>query len=544
MPKNKRAMLAPVAVMVACFLAGHGYLKAQSSEDQAQGVIRGTVRDSQSPLYGILVKAEAQSENRSVTVFTDENGEYLFPSMPAGKYFVSVGMKRHAIVDVGSSPVTQDFVVELGPAFLNQTSGISWFDILPGTEEQKKMLSYQCSGCHSIWRIVNRSRRSTEGYLSLIRWMSSIGGAYRMTLEEEHFPALANYLNDAVRPNLRSGPRVKEAIVRPRGEGARAVITEWNLPEEFGVFSAVRTDSKGTMWFTISGFDGALGKLDPRTGEYQTWPAPLGDTIRNGRGPIVHDLIVDKEDNVWMTGRRIMKFDTEKEEFVYWDVPARYGWNAHTGVLGPQGNYWFTMRQGRGYVMQLDPRTGEMTGYPTPTESSGAYGLVLDSSGTGTIWFSEIDVGNVAKLDMQTGEITEYPTLISNSGPRRLDMDSKGNVWFSQSFADKIGRLDTKTMEFTDFDIKVPGRYLLPGKPGGGYPYSLKVDKNDEVWFELRNGNTIGKLNPETGDVTYTLFPEPDSGLRDPSFDTTTDRIVFIYGGAFRPSIGRVYFRE
>ena len=122
-------------------------------------------------------------------------------------------------------------------------------------------------------------------------------------------------------------------------------------------------------------------------------------------------------------------------------------------------------------------------------------------------------------------------------------MDSKGNLWFTQSFTDTIGKLDPETMQFADYEIGVPGVFLASQKPGGAYPYGLKIDKEDQLWFDLRNNNTIGRMDPKTGKVTHILFPVPDSGNRDPGIDIT-DEPVFIYGGHERPAIGRVYFRR
>ena len=538
--KRTRVSIFIAMVLVFC-LGGSGCSSLMQPGDSADsGVIRGTVRDQQNPLYGILVKAKAEGKISSTSVITDEQGEYVFPPLPAGNYAVSVGSQWQETVSLDSSPVQQDFVVELGPGFMNQTSGVSWFSALPGTDEERKLLSDHCSGCHSIWRLVDRAQDSPEKWLGVIRAMSAIGGAYRVILEKEHFPALAKYLSKAVSPDLKNSDLVAAAMIRPRGEAAKAVFTEWELPEDFEYVSGIKADSKGIYWFTISGLDGALGRLDPRTGEYQTWPAPLGDTLTEGRGPIIHDLALDEEENVWITGRRIMKFNTQTSEFTYWNVPAEYGWNAHTGAFDPDGNYWFTMRQGEGYVIKLDPRTDEMTAYRTPTETPGAYGLVGD--GKGIMWFTEIDVSKLANIDTRTGKITEYPTLVPNSGPRRLQMDSKGNLWFTQSFTDMIGKFDPVAMKLTDYEIGVPGVVLTSKKPGGAYPYGLRIDREDQLWFDLRNGNTIGKMDSETGKVTFILFPVPDSGTRDPGIDVT-EQPAFLYGGHIRPAIGRVYMR-
>ena len=91
--------------------------KAQDKSG-GNGIIRGTVRDQKNPLYGILVKARQDGKNSTTSVVTDARGQYVFPPMPAGSYTVSVGTKSEEKVNLDSSPVTKNFVAELGPGFL------------------------------------------------------------------------------------------------------------------------------------------------------------------------------------------------------------------------------------------------------------------------------------------------------------------------------------------------------------------------------------------------------------------------------------------
>ena len=540
------------AIVLACFLRGsEGRPEPAKAQDKSsdKGVIRGTVRDRQAPLYGILVTAKADGKNVSTSVFTDEHGEYVFPPLPAGNYQLSVGTKWQESVTLDAASVKKDFVVELGPWFLNQTSGDSFLGVLPGAEAEKKELINNCGGCHSIWRAVNRGPATSDGWTSLIRRMGLKKGgdgsldptvAPRVDMSAKNFPFLVKYFSDEFKSDLKQG-RVVEAMIRPRGEGARAVFTEWDLPSNVGGIATAKVDSRGMIWFP-SGRLGAVGRLDPRTGEAQTWPVPLGETTK-GDEPPLHDILIDKQDNVWVTGGgadKIVYLNTKTFQYTVWDVPADYGKKPHTGDFDRDGNYWFTMqtgKPGKGWVVKLDPRTGKFSGFPTKADfphpyGPEPYGLVVD--GKGSIWFTELFGSKLGKIDSQTGEMTEYSTLIPNAGPRRLGLDSKGNLWFTECFAGKIGKLDPTTMLFTDFDL---------GVPGGGFPYGLRVDKSDQVWFSMNSNNTIGKLDPKTKKITYSLFPGPESNTIDPGFDFQSDPVALVYG-THRSTVGRVYFRR
>lgn len=538
-------------IILFCFLAGFSWIEDGRTAEKTpdKGVISGTVRDRQNALYGILVKASAEGKNSSTAVFTDEHGVYVFPPLASGTYVVSVGTQWQEKVTLDSSPVKKDFVVELGSGFINQTTGDSFLSVLPGTPAEKNNLVNNCGSCHSIWRAIALGPNLPDGWNTVVRRMALQKGgegsldptvAPRVDSSEKNLQWLVKYYSDYVNSDLRQR-QVVEAMLRPRGEGSKAVFTEWTLPKQLGGIATAKADSKGMIWFP-SGQSGSLGRLDPRTGEVQSWKVPTGETEK-GEEPPLHDVLIDKEDNVWLTGggkNKIFRFDSKALRFSGWDIPKEYGLKPHTGELDRDGNFWFTMqtgKPGKGWVNKLDPRTGKVTPYPTKADfphpyGPEPYGLVIDNQGI--VWFTELYGGKVGRIDPRTGEMTEYSTPIPDAGPRRLALDSKGNLWFTECFAGKIGKLDTTTMKFTDYDL---------GVAGGGFPYSIRIDKSDQIWFSMNSNNSIGKLDPNTKRITYSLFPAPESNTIDPGFDFSADTVTLVYG-THRPAVGRVYFRR
>src|SRR5262245_782223 len=56
---------------------------------EAQSSLAGTISSSVgSKLEGVTLSARAYGSNMTTTVFTDADGDYFFPSLPAGKYKV------------------------------------------------------------------------------------------------------------------------------------------------------------------------------------------------------------------------------------------------------------------------------------------------------------------------------------------------------------------------------------------------------------------------------------------------------------------------
>ena len=55
----------------------------------ADAIISGTVKDAAgAPMSGVTESAKAQGSTITTTVFTDEQGMYFFPALPAGPYRV------------------------------------------------------------------------------------------------------------------------------------------------------------------------------------------------------------------------------------------------------------------------------------------------------------------------------------------------------------------------------------------------------------------------------------------------------------------------
>jgi virginiamycin B lyase len=74
-----------------------------------------------------------------------------------------------------------------------------------------------------------------------------------------------------------------------------------------------------------------------------------------------------------------------------------------------------------------------------------------------------------------------------------------------------LGRLDPKTGEIREFPLKTPG----------SGPHGLVADKSGAIWFTANYRGYIGRLDPRTGEVAE--YPMPDRTAKDPHtpvFDT------------------------
>src|SRR5688572_971146 len=153
-------------------------------------------------------------------------------------------------------------------------------------------------------------------------------------------------------------------------------------------------------------------------GKVTEWPVP---TPRFARDPAIAP-----DGNIYiavMSGNKVARFDTKTQTFKEWDMPA--GHRPHGLLVDKQGMVW-TTGNGNGTIGKLDPTSGKIVEYKTPSGGGGPHTLVINDDQS-TIWFTMQSGNKVASLDTQSGAIKEYA---SSGGPYGLSIDKAGNVWF------------------------------------------------------------------------------------------------------------------
>lgn len=78
-----------------------------------------------------------------------------------------------------------------------------------------------------------------------------------------------------------------------------------------------------------------------------------------------------------------------------------------------------------------------------------------------------------------------------------------GMIWYVGQIGNTIGRINPRTGEIRDWPL-----------PAGALPHSVNIDAQGGIWY-MGNGNgTIGKFDPVTGEAREYRMPTPDA--RDP----------------------------
>jgi virginiamycin B lyase len=250
----------------------------------------------------------------------------------------------------------------------------------------------------------------------------------------------------------------------------------------------------GSVWYTAQ-ISGALGKLDPATGE--TRHIPLG----SGSAP--HGVIVGPDGAPWITDgglNAILRVDPETEEVQKFPLPAESGYaNLNTAVFDRNGILWFTGQNG--IYGRLDPATGEIKVFDAP-RGRGPYGITTTSEGA--VYYASLASSYVGRIDPQTGEsvVLEPPT--SNQGARRVWSDSTDNIWVSEWNAGQVAVYHPADVSWQEW--KLPGN--------NPQAYAVYVDDQDIVWLSDFGANAIVRFDPASGTFTSFKLPSPDAAVR------------------------------
>ena len=250
----------------------------------------------------------------------------------------------------------------------------------------------------------------------------------------------------------------------------------------------------GRIWYTAQ-FSGALGWLDPVTGE--THHIPLGV------GSAPHGVIVGPDGAPWITDgglNAIVRVDPQTEEVQKFPLPEGKGnANLNTAVFDTNGILWFTGQNG--VYGRLDPNTGEIQVFDAP-RGRGPYGITVTPDGM--VYYASLAGSYVGRIDPQTGEAAVLEPPTSNQGARRVWSDSQGHVWVSEW---NSGQVSVYAPEHDGWKMwKLPGNHPQA--------YAVYVDDQDIVWLSDFGANAIVRFDPASEQFTVYKLPSPDAAVR------------------------------
>ena len=437
---------------------------AQRADASVTSTLAGSIRAADGKaLDGVPVSAQAVDKTITTTVFTDEQGQYFFPTLESGPHRVwaqAVGYetaRAHVTLDT-TRQTRQAFTLITIRDFTLQLSGSEWMAALPeDTRERRRMkeiFRVNCTICHSAAAVLQH-RFDEPGWLAMvevmIRFNPSGGQVDRRSTIEYHKTELAKYLATVRGPG--PSPLKFKMHPRPTGDAARVVMTQYDIPvvdqpDGLAWFDGsdwsegrathrgywthdIAVDLNGYVWVTSFQPEHSLVKLNPQTGQVR-WFKILGPDGVTSRA--THGIRLDQKGILWFTpGGPLGRLDPAAETFEFFTPPRPMG-SPFDADADAHGKIWSPVRYG---ATRFDPDTKKWKYLQNVTVADGfSYGGAGDADGNG--WWAQWNADRVGKGNPETGksyEVVMRPPWMKN----REDVTTPADREFYESIGAELG---------------------------------------------------------------------------------------------------------
>ena len=499
------------------------------------GILTGTIRSTDGQVMeGITVSARTEGSTITTSVFTDEEGVYVFPPMDDGDYRIwaqTVGYATaHAQAQLSGSEVARrnfSLATASTQEVTRQMNGADWSASLPESTFQerriKQVFKTSCTGCHPPSYVL-QNRFDKAGWLAIIDFMKVINLAGSLPepdktplpIIEHHREELAEYLAKYRGPDPDA---LKPVIVsRPKGEANLAIVTEYLIEPA-----------------------STPGEYPPQDGS--DWSEGTPTSLGFARG--THDVEMDLAGNIWVvdsfpnhhrTYARIDAKTGEVKSFKQLDVEGNVR-PSHGLRRDQNGILWFDLRtradNDKQSLARLDPLTEEIKVF-TPPEGMSGVGGSIDIDGKGKVWASART--GALQFDPDTETFTEFKSLQfrteeGTGNTYGVAADSQGNGYWAQMAIDVVGRANFATGEVTEIKMEPRSEYMEiateedrkvyadagsvwnSAMPWAQGPRRLGGDRTgDAVWVANWWGENLARIDIHTSKVTYYPVPGEHSG--------------------------------
>jgi virginiamycin B lyase len=211
-------------------------------------------------------------------------------------------------------------------------------------------------------------------------------------------------------------------------------VKSFPLPADSG-YTNLNTpafDGKGRVWFT--GQTGIYGRLDPKSGKLDVWPAP------KGRGP--YGIAATPDGQIWyvsLAGSFLAKVDMETGATTVVE-PVEPGVGPRRVWSDSKGQLWVS-EWNSGYLSRYTPKDGQWKRWKMPGDKPRAYAVYVDDRDVAwvTEWAGNVTIAFDTKAEKIIGT---YP----GSGPKaevRQILGRKGEIYLPESGLDRVMLVET-----------------------------------------------------------------------------------------------------
>jgi virginiamycin B lyase len=479
-------------------------------------------------MEGVLVSAKKQGGTISVTVVSNAEGQYHFPSdrLSPGTYDITIRAVGYKLPDTTvniSNGKTARLDINLNEVnskyeLARQISNTEW--MLSAGEDGIKL--GRCVNCHTLERVmftrynaremarvVQRMAYHTNNSSPEHPWSDTDVAEQMAKPPSEGHIELGKFIAAINLSERDVWPFELKTLPRPTGVDTQAIYTTYDLARPDAAPHDEALDADGNVWY--SDFNTQyIGVLNPKTGEVKDYEVPLRRPNGVAQGGLQIDL--DPEGNVWygnMEQIQLVRLNpkTEKMDFFKLPVAEEDAADAHTTMIDPtrmdvDGNLWFNVagggeKGGQG-AWQLHVATGKFTRvrYPEGSPSAQAYDNLADSSNN--LWGHSPGRHNIWRTDAKTLKTEWFPLPDNRRGCRRGHMDSQDRIWCADFNGNGLVMFNTKTRKYEgNWDAPIP--HIRP--------YDAHYDEKGYNWSGGMDSDLILRLNVETGKMNQFLLP-------------------------------------
>jgi virginiamycin B lyase len=256
-------------------------------------------------------------------------------------------------------------------------------------------------------------------------------------------------------------------------------IKEYRLKRGQTAPHGLAEDHDGNIWFT-GNFAGLIGKLDPKTGDVTEYKLP------DPAAKDPHTLVFDHDGILWFSvqqGNFVGRLDPQTGEIKLVQPPTAKA--RPYGMAVNSKNVVFFVEFGANKVATID-NAMKINEYPLPDPAARPRRIAIDADDI--VWYTDFARGFLGRLDPKTGKVTEWP---SPSGPKSQPYGiayAKGALWYNESAAkpNTIVRFDPKSEKFQTWTI--------PGREGGDIVRNMDVTRDGDVLLANSLANEVGRV--------------------------------------------------
>jgi virginiamycin B lyase len=511
---------------------------------EGQSALTGFVSsEAEGKMEGVVVTAHRPGSIVQVSVTTDAEGRYSFPRnrLEPGEYALSTRAVGYDIDSPAKATVatenvaTADIKLKKTRNLAGQLTNAEWMMSIPGTEDQKAA-TLNCVGCHTLERVV-RSTHDSEEWTRVISRMMGYGAVSqpikpqpmldrRRAGAPEQYRKLADYLATINLSAVDHWPYELKTLPRPKGRDTRAIVTEYDVVRPTSEPHDVLVDKEGNVWYSDFG-EMFIGKFNPKTLKLVEYPInKFKDKAPTG----LLSIDFDRDGKLWfdsMYQGSLGRLDPQTGKIAYYPVPPEYNDDTvqlnFTGLRHDVDGKVWTKTVGTQHIFRLDLATNKWerfhpTDYLPADKVKGAsiYQVISDSKNN--LWMAEFTEGHLGKIDAKTTKVTWYPLPTAHARARRMNIDDQDRIVVTEYRGNRVTVFDTKAEKFTVYEL-----------PARTHPYRANFDRNGEIWASTMHTDRVVRLDPKSGSAVQYLMPS-DTNMRTVFIDNSTTPVTFWVG--------------